>query len=125
MSDEQPNDRAQSNLYHWTLNSLHHPYQQVHECRVNESIGHIGVHNYGLEVEQGVDLLVHGGVACQAAVDVGEVGLDLLGLDLGDDLLGRPGLEGQVLRVVLGLDGLLNLLVADDGLDGSVRVVDD
>ena len=53
------------------------------------------------------------------------MGLDLLGFNLGDNLLGRPGLEGQVLGVVLGLDGLLDFLVADDGFNGGVGVVDD
>jgi hypothetical protein len=70
VSDEQTYDRAQSYLDHGALYGLHHPHEEVHECGVDESVGDIGVHDYGLKVEESVDLLIHGGVASQTAVDV-------------------------------------------------------
>lgn len=95
-------------------------HEQPHEGTVDESVGHVGVEDDGLEVHQHVQLVVDSPAGRHCVVHVVQMTFDVDALDLRGHVFSRPRFERQQLRIKHQVLVLLNVLVPYDGLDRSV-----
>ena len=99
-------------------------HQNANKSRVDEPVGYIRVEHDRFEVDEHVELVIHGRTCTHFIVNVMQMLFQLGRFNLGCDLFGNPGFKRKRACSEFELSGPLYVFVSDDRLDCCVTVMD-